>query len=132
MSVGFEGVPFEKIEDVRFRVLAPHESGKLMPLLKENGWGLPYPDQATAVVGEYQGKIVAFVVLQMLPMVGPVWVEPSWRGSGLAEGIVKELVKRMIENGKEACIAIAQNPFTEHFCRVLGMTEVDGKLFKRD
>jgi predicted N-acetyltransferase YhbS len=129
---GFEAVPFEKIEDVKFRALEPHESGRLMPLLKEQGWGVPYPSQAAAIVGEYQGQIVAFVVLQMLPMVGPLWVEPAWRGSGLAEGITRELVKHMLANGTGACIAIANNEHTEHLCRVLGMSEEPGKLFKRE
>jgi hypothetical protein len=129
---GFEAVPMEKIEDVQYRVLEAHESDRLMPLLKEQGWGLPYPAQASAVIGEYQGKIVAFAVLQGLPMVGPLWVEPSWRGTGLAEGVTRELVKKMLANGTGACIAVAQNPFTEHLCRVLGMKQVEGKLFMRE
>jgi predicted N-acetyltransferase YhbS len=129
---GFDAVPFPKIEGVTYRVLGSDEAGKLMPLLKEQGWGLPYPHQASAVVAEYEGKIVAFAVLQILPNVGPLWVAPEWRATGLAEGVTRELVKYMLANGTGACIAVATNPFSEHLCRVLGMKEISGKLFARE
>lgn len=126
------GIPFPKIEAVTFRELRPEETVKLMPFLQAEGWRLPYPYLASAVVGEYEGKIVSFAVLQLIPHVEPLWVQDDWRGSGLAEATAYQLIANLERRQISAYLAIAPNPFMERLCKKMGMKEIPGKVFVKE
>lgn len=125
-------IPFPKIEAVTFRELRPDETEKLTPFLKQQGWGIPLPHLAAVVVGEYQGEIVSFAVAQLIPHAEPIYVSPSWRGTGLAEETAKQLAGYMLRAGTGMCLSIAQTKFAEDLCRMLGMVEMQGKIFVRE
>jgi predicted N-acetyltransferase YhbS len=78
-------------------------------------------------VAEYEDQIIGFAVQQILPMAGPLFVLPDWRGTGLAEMLARDLKDRMAAN----YIAVASSEFSEKLCRELGMHEVPGKLFRK-
>jgi GNAT superfamily N-acetyltransferase len=78
-------------QEVIYRVIENEELLKLRPLFDTLGWALPDPDFAKAVVAEADGLILGFGIVQFITHAEPMWVHPSVRGSGLAEGLADKM-----------------------------------------
>lgn len=84
------------VSEVQYRVVADSELEILGPLFQRLGWPVPNPDMAKAIVAETgsgkDGLICGFGVVEFIPHVSSLWVDPMMRGTGIAEGLVEKVV----------------------------------------
>ena len=123
------GIPFPKIEAVAIRDLGPNDTDKLTPALKKAGFFLPLPQWTAVTVAEYQGEIVGFVCLQLIPHMEPLWVSDEFRGAGVPEMLANAVQGKMND---KPCMCVAASPFAERLCRQYGMREIPGKIFIKE
>jgi GNAT superfamily N-acetyltransferase len=85
---------------VTYRVVSDGELQFLAPLFAKLGWPPLDPDYAKAVVAEIghgpDAIICGFQVVQFVVHSEPMFVEPSMRGTGIAEGLA-EATRHYIE-----------------------------------
>ena len=110
--------------DVTYRWLEPHELPLIDPLIAKHGEIALNEQTSRVLVAEHEGRIVGFHVFQLMPFVGPLWVDSAFRGSNTAP----ELADRMLDFLKEArCrgfIVFATSPHAEKLCVERGMQPV--------
>lgn len=83
-------------EQVHYRVVQGEEILMMKPLFDKLGWPVPDPDMAKVIVAQAglgkDGVILGFGVVQFVTHAEPIWVHPSTRGTGVAEGIMENVV----------------------------------------
>ena len=104
---------------------------QLKPILDKLGWAVPHPVNAVAVTAVYQGRVVGFFVLQLIPHAEPMWVSPEVRGTGIAEELLAKGKEILVESGAKGWLSICTNPFSERLAAQLGMepAEKQGVLY---
>lgn len=75
------------------------------------------------------GELIGFNVLQLFPFVGPLFVSPSARGTGVAEELVDEMMRFLAQANARGFLVIAQSPHTERLCKKLNMQQTDGPVY---
>ena|ERR1035437_8347136 len=75
------------------------------------------------------GRLLAFVVFQLIPHLEPLWIAPSVRGTGLAEELSDRIIRFMVENGARGWISVADSPFAEKLCEREGMVRVSSPVY---
>jgi GNAT superfamily N-acetyltransferase len=82
---------------VHYRIVQDSEILLLKPIFDRLGWPVPDPDMAKLVVAQAglgkDGVILGFVVVQFVTHAEPLWVHPSMRGTGVAEGLMENVVQ---------------------------------------
>ena len=83
-------------EQVHYRIVQDNEILMLKPIFDKLGWPVPDPDMAKVVVAQAglgkDGVILGLGVVQFVTHAEPIWVHPSMRGTGVAEGIMEQVV----------------------------------------
>lgn len=120
------------VTDVTYESLAGDNLDALLPVLKQAGMALAYPQLAEPIVAKVNGEIVGFAFAQLLPHLEPVYVLPLFRGTGIAEELVRRAMAIIEKTGAERYMCVAQNPFAEKLCKQLGMRAVLGTLYVKD
>lgn len=91
--------PSVKSEAVHYRVIQDDELMILHPQFERLGWMVPDPDMCKVVVAEVgEGKdaiICGFQVVQFVTHAEPLWIHPSMRGTGVAEGLIGATIHYM-------------------------------------
>lgn len=100
-------------------------------LLATRGW-TSLNRQTTRVLMAHDpktGEILGFNVLQLFPYVGPLYVKPSARGTGVAEDLVDKMMLFLAEVQAKGFLVIAQSPHTEAMCKKLGMQQAEAPVY---
>ena len=121
-----------EVTDVTFESLAEENIDALLPVLKQAGMTIAYSHLAEPVVAKINGEIVGFAFAQLLPHLEPVYVVPMFRGTGIAEELVRRAMALIEGTGAERFMCVAQNKFAEDLCRKIGMRAVPGTLYVKD
>jgi hypothetical protein len=74
-------------------------------------------------------KVIGFNVLQLMPYVGPLFVVPSERGTGVAGELVDRTMQFMAEVDARGFLAIAHSEHSVKKCISLGMELVEAPVF---
>lgn len=101
-------------------------------IIEENGW-TPL-NSNTPLHGEcaYDGdKLVGFNIFQLFPLVGPMWVDEDYRGSGVPESLALRTIKFMDDVQARGYLVIADNPFTAKLCERYGMKRVESPVYMK-
>jgi len=92
--------------------------------------------ETSRVRAAYDGdKLVGFLVLQLMPHMEPLYVDPMYRGVGDARGgmIANQLIDDMFafvgECGIRGFICIADNNIVEGMCLDRGLQKIDSPVF---
>ena len=93
---------------------------------------MPDPKQATILIGEVGGRIVAFNVVQSILHIGPAWIDEAYRHDGLWREPMEEMKKEFERDGHNGVMLVAMNLATEYIAEFLGMKRSQGVLFLRD
>jgi hypothetical protein len=103
---------------------------RIESILAARGW-LSLNRLTTRVLLAYSesGELLGFNILQMMPYVGPLYVKPSARGTGLAEDLVDQMMIFLADIQARGFLAIAQSPHTEKLCLQLGLKKVESPVF---
>jgi hypothetical protein len=88
-------IPDSTVPGERVRILPPSEWYRIEPVFQAQGVPLPHPDFAGIVViesaeasdeGVY--RLAGFMVIQLVPHLEPIWINPAKRGTDLWKRLV--------------------------------------------
>lgn len=83
------------MSDIVYRCIDPSEWARLIPLFNRRGFPLPHPKMSTAAVAEVaEGPMVGAWILQLVPHMEPLVVDPDWQGKVAVERLYKLLDER--------------------------------------
>jgi hypothetical protein len=118
------------MNDVNYRWLdgisaSTEEWDRVESLLATRGWASINRRTSRILFAENaKGELLGFEIFQMVPYVGPLWVRPSERGSGLAEDLSDRMLDFMTEIQARGWLVTAESPYAEKLCVDRGMTKV--------
>lgn len=115
-----------------YRFLQPDEYSKVDPIFQHFDWHRPEPQVATfAVAEDPQGNIKALLTLQMIPHCEPIYCSDPTVNLFQLRGMVEELVSGNPLIGP-GYVVIATNEESERLAIANGMTELPGKLYRKE
>lgn len=102
----------------------------LEPILAARGW-TSLNGKVARAIGAFDetGKLVGFQVLQLFPMVGPLYVEPLSRGTGIASELTERMRTFLVNAQARGWMVIADAPFTAQLCEAHGMRKVESPVY---
>ena len=112
------------------RDLTESEWLKIDQILAAHGWSSLNRDTTLMELVEDGNGIVGFIVLQLHPLVGPEYVRPSVRGSGLAAELADDAVVKLTEMQARGWLVVAESDHAAKLCRERGMTRVMEPVFR--
>jgi len=117
---------------VTYRQIPPEEWPRLKGIYEANEIPLPPAEKNSAVVAEFEGKIVGMQGIHQIWHAGPIWVAPEWRGVGVSDRMDKEIQRIVRECGASGYFMFPANPFSEAAVRRFGLKEMSWKVFVRE
>jgi predicted N-acetyltransferase YhbS len=94
------------------------------------GWTpLNYHTSRVRAAYDEEGKLIGFGVFQSFPMTGPLWVDPDYRGTGIAETLADDMARFLRDAQCRGYIVIADNPHSERLCKLFGMKKIDSPVY---
>ena len=98
---------------------------------KENPDALPWVllnDRTCSAFVAFEGEFVlGFFVQQLMPTLGPLYVESFTRNGEVSAMLVKEMIKFLV--GCRGVVVVAENAATERMCRMQGMKKVEYPVY---
>jgi len=114
---------------VTYRWLEPSELPRIDSVFAKRGWIRLSEHFSRVRVAEVDGKIVGFFCFQGLPYMGPMNIEESQRGKGIAEDLVSQMLAWTDENNCRGYMVVADSPHTEKLCKAKGLTRVVSPVY---
>jgi len=121
--------------DIRYRWVNGWEASddewqRIEALLEVRGWmSLNRKTTILRIAEDAHGAIVGFLPLQLLPYVGPLWVVPSQRGSGVAGDLAESMFQFLGERQARGWIATAENPSAVELMEKFGMEKLKAPTY---
>jgi hypothetical protein len=81
------------------------------------------------LVAKREDEIIAFIVLQAIPHVEPLYVAATERGTGLAEELSDRMVKYLTDVKARGWLCVADSPFAEQLCKDRGMKKLKSPVY---
>src|SRR5260370_24870517 len=96
-------------KDITYRWLdgvtaTPEEWDRIDDYLAKKGWMSLNKELSRVRIAEKDGVIIGFSALQMTPYCGPLFVEKSPRGTGVAEQLADDTIQFLVDLNARACI----------------------------
>ena len=111
------------------RWLEPSEVPILEPVLESNHWSSLNANTCRVRAAFDGSKLVGFLVLQQFPILGPMWIDPNYRGDGLPGRLALEMRDFLKDIEVRGFLVIAESEFTEIMCRHFGLKKVDSPVY---
>ncbi len=121
--------------DVQFRWVKGWEAtddewNRVESIVEARGWMTLNKNTTRILLAETAvGVLAGFLVLQAVPHAEPMFVAPSFRGSGVAEELSERMQAFMAEVKIRGWMVVAETPFAEKLCEAGGMTRVDKPVY---
>lgn len=111
----------------------PTESDKINAVFIENGGDPPNPALSVVRVAENEvGEVVGLAVLQLVPHLEPVWIDPEYRAKVSWREFQTAIEGLFDKEAGGGYYTFASNPRVEKLCRRSGMVEVPLKAFRKE
>jgi len=115
---------------ITFRWLEGEEATDwLNPIMEARGWALLNPSVCRALCAFQEERMIAFHVLQLFPHAEPMFVDPEFRGTGLAEDLADRMYEFLRDMRTRAYMVVAESPFAERLCEARGMKRVNYPVY---
>ena len=114
---------------MELKIIRGDELKRLIPILGELGWPMVSEPCSMAIVGEEDGEIVGFAIIQLLPHLEPVWVRTDKRGTGLADSIVTMAAGQLQQMNIQHWLSIVRNDQSKRLAQSIGMEPAPGEVF---
>jgi GNAT superfamily N-acetyltransferase len=99
-------------------------------LLEIRGWAsLNRRTSRIRIIEDAQGAIVGFNVIQMIPFVGPMFLRPSARGTGLAAQLADDMREFLVESRARCWLGVAASPHAAQIMEARGMRLLDKPVY---
>lgn len=76
-----------------------------------------------------EGKMVGFSVIQLIPNLGPLHVEKSHRGMGVADELAAKTVEFMVQSKARGWIVVADSEHSVKLAEGQGMTKLQSPVY---
>jgi RimJ/RimL family protein N-acetyltransferase len=116
---------------VTYRQLPEAEWPRLREAYAGLGGEVPSADLKTAVVAEFEGKIIGLTGIDLVVHAGPRWVAPHWRRRGIALEMGRKVDEVLKAGGAEGYLVFPSNPASEGLCQRLGLEKLPWSVYKR-
>lgn len=114
---------------IEYRWVEGDELIILEPILAEHGWNSLNGVTCRALCAFEGPNLIGFHVFQLFTFVGPLWLEPSHRGSGIAEDLIDSMADFMRSIKSRGYLVIADNPHAAKACEANGMRRVTSPVY---
>lgn len=119
--------------DIRYRWIdgasaSDDEWNRIESILATKGWASLNKKTSRLLVAENK-ETMAFIVFQMVPFLGPLFVPPSMRGTGIAEELADKMQEFLSESNARCYIATAESKHAEKLCESHGMKRLNTPLY---
>lgn len=94
---------------ITYRNLQPAEWERLRPIYESQGGELPPAGQNAAAIAEADGAVIGMCGVNAVVHCGPLWVDPKWRGQGIADRLVAEADRYIRGLGANAYLMFPSN-----------------------
>jgi hypothetical protein len=109
---------------------SPAEWDRIESLLAARGFmSLNRQSTIRILIAEVDGALVGFNVLQFIPHVGPQFVIPSQRGTGISDELADRMLEFLVEHEARGWVVVADNPISARLCRSRGMAQIQSPVF---
>ncbi len=120
--------------DVEYRWLTDDEiETQVNPVLRAQGWmelNLNSTQPTCRVVGAVEdGRVVGFEVLQLIPAVGPTYVEPERRDGTISRELTAWMSEFLHEIHARGWIVVADSPVTARLAERWGMRKLESPVY---
>lgn len=97
----------------------------LDPFIKARNWQ-PLNKALTRVrvAFDEQNRVVGFYCVKLLPHPEPIFVDPEWRGTGLAEDLAQDVHKALADTPAGGVWFTAENPVSAQMAERHGLVQV--------
>ena len=116
-------------KDLTYRVLAGNELSLLETVIRHRGWSELNYETSMAIAAFDGRKLVGFNVLQSFPHAEPMFVQPEYRGTGVAEELADRLLGFMREIKIRGFMVVADSEFAAKLCEGRGMELVTSPVY---
>jgi len=111
-------------QQVAYLSVTGEDLAKILPAIKEVlGWDIPYPKMSSAEIAIADGRIIGVSIVHLQPTIGPMWVAPNYRGTGVAEHIADRTKATADGAGFKQCVVQTQSEYVKKLCKDRGMVE---------
>src|SRR5882724_4827958 len=97
--------------------------------LVSKGWMSLSKELSRVRIAEKGGRIIGFSALQMMPYCGPLFVEKSARGTGVAEQLADDTIQFLVDLNARGWIVVANRPHVPPLCEKYGMHRVTQPVY---
>ena len=120
----------ETATGIEYKLIYGADLEALKPTIQAHGWLPLNPMTACAFVAFQAGKIIGFVCQNPIPHVEPLFVDPQYRGTGLAGELVEKMVDFLYEVEAPAAYIVANSAFSAKLAEAYGMEKVDQPVYR--
>ncbi|MGH7184504.1 MAG: GNAT family N-acetyltransferase [Nitrospiraceae bacterium] len=114
---------------IEHRWLDGDELDQIQLILQNRGW-TPLNKPTSRALAAFDGdKLVGFIVLQLVPHTEPLWIDPDYRGSYIAEGLAQGMRQFMRSIEARCFMVMADNPHAVRLCEESGMQLVKSPVY---
>lgn len=118
------------IPSIEYGWLAGEQLGVLEPILAKRGWASLNKLTSRALCAfAPNGQLLGFLVVQLFPHTEPLYVDPDYRGIGIAEELSDRMVKYMLEIKARGWMVVADSPHAVKLCEERGMRKLESPVY---
>ena len=116
---------------IDYRWLEPEEMGLIEPVLEKMN-AISINREQSRVVGAFDGeRLIGFFVMQLVPHLEPLYVDPDYRNGTVALNLVMEMVQFMKDCNARGAILVAEHPGVEKIAEHFGMERITHPLYSK-
>lgn len=102
----------------------------LAPFIEARNWmPLNKPLTRARVAFDQEGRPVGFYLIKLLPHPEPIFVDPEWRGTGLAEDLAQDIHDILADTPAGGVWFTAENPMTAKMAEDHGLVLVGHPVY---
>lgn len=114
----------QPVQGVVYLSVSGDDLVKLIPTIKEQlGWDVPYPKMTSAEICIVDGKIIGLSLVSLQPSMGPLWVAPNYRGTGVAEHLADRSIQTAQQAGMKQYVVQTKSDTVRKICRERGFVD---------
>ena len=120
--------------DVEYRWIMGSDStdlewSQIQFLIESHGWPILNRQVSRVLVAIHRGTIIGLSTVQLMPSVGPLIVDKSFRGMNVAEELADQTLDFLRDANARGWIVIAESKHSENLCEDRGMERLESPVF---
>jgi hypothetical protein len=101
-------------------------------ILESQGWMTLNRETSRVYLAEENGQIVGISCLQLMPFIGPLWVDKRLRATGVSDHLADDTIGWMRDSRARGWFVVASSPHVPKMCERHGMHKVSAPVYITD